>query len=50
MHLKEENNASPKRRYPALYERLIPIALVIIFVAFVVLMVVIVCVLAGLLP
>jgi hypothetical protein len=50
MHLKEEKNASRKRRYPALYERLIPIALVILLVAFVVLIVVIVCVSTGLFP
>lgn len=42
-HMIENSNRSPsKRRYPALYERAVPIALVVIAMAIVVLLVVIV--------
>jgi amino acid transporter len=48
--MKDENKVSPKRQYPPLYERLIPIALVIIIVVIVVLLVIIVLVLTGFFP
>ena len=41
---------TPKRRYPPLYEKLIPVTLGIIFVAMIVLLVFIVGVMAGLIP
>ncbi len=46
----DENSSPPKRRYPPVYEKIIPIALGVIVVAIVVLLLVIVGVLAGVLP
>ena len=43
----EEKKAYPKRQYPAVYEKVIPLALGLIVVAIVVLLVIIVVVLAG---
>ena len=45
--LPDEKKATPKRRYPALYEKIIPLALGLILLAIVVLLVVIVVVFAG---
>ena len=42
-----ENSAPPKRHYPPIYERIIPLALGLIGVAIIVLLVVIVVVLAS---
>jgi hypothetical protein len=42
--------AAPKRRYPAAYERAVPIALVLIALAIVILLVIIVVVAMGLYP
>jgi hypothetical protein len=44
------NDKTPKRQYPPLYERAIPIALGIIIVAIVVLLFIIVAVALGLFP
>ena len=44
----KDKHGSPKRQYPAFYERLIPIALGIIILAIVVLLIVIVGVALGL--
>jgi hypothetical protein len=46
----DEKRASPKRRYPGLYDKAIPIALGIIVLAVVVLLVVIFGVALGLFP
>ena len=43
----DEKKATPKRHYPALYEKIIPLALGLILLAIVVLLVVIVVVFAG---
>jgi uncharacterized RDD family membrane protein YckC len=48
--LRGKANAPPKRHYPPLYEKLIPIALGILVVTILLLLVVIVSVLAGLFP
>jgi hypothetical protein len=48
--LKDKNNVPPKRRYPLLYEKIIPIMLGIIIVAIIVLLVFIIVVLVGLNP
>jgi len=45
--LPDEKKATPKRRYPALYEKIIPLALGLILLAIVVLLVVIVVVFVG---
>jgi hypothetical protein len=45
--LPEEKEAHPKRHYPAVYEKIIPLALGFIAIAIVVLLVIIVVVLAG---
>jgi hypothetical protein len=45
-----QNNPPPKREYPPLYEKVIPIAVGIIVVAIVILLVIIVGVVTGLLP
>jgi len=45
-----DNRRPPKRRYPAVYERLIPVALGIIVLAVVVLLIVIFAVALGLFP
>jgi hypothetical protein len=42
-----ENNAPPKRHYPPIYEKIIPLALGLIGVAIIVLLVIIVVVLVG---
>ncbi len=45
--LPDEKKSTPKRHYPALYEKIIPLALGLILLAIVVLLVVIVAVFAG---
>jgi hypothetical protein len=42
-----ENNPPPKRHYPPIYEKIIPLALGLIALAVIILLVVIVAVLAG---
>jgi len=46
----QHNNPPPKREYPALYEKLIPIAVGIIVFAIVILLLIILGVVTGLLP
>jgi hypothetical protein len=48
--LKDQNNLPPKRRYPPLYEKIIPIVVGIIVVAIIVLLVFIVGIMVGLFP
>ena len=51
MTISQQNDRSPpKRRYPPLYERLVPIALGIVALAIVVLLLVIICVALGFCP
>jgi hypothetical protein len=45
-----EHKTSPKREYPPIYEKLVPIALLIIVVAIVILLIVVLGVLLGLFP
>jgi len=46
----QQNNPSPKREYPPLYEKVIPIAVGIILFAIIVLLVIIIGVVTGLIP
>jgi hypothetical protein len=44
------NSLPPKRKYPPLYEKIIPLALIVIAVAIIALLVIVFAVLLGLLP
>jgi hypothetical protein len=46
----QDNHTPPKRQYPPLYEKLVPIALAIIAIAIVVILIIIVGVALGLFP
>jgi hypothetical protein len=48
--VKQDNREPPKRRYPAFWEKAMPIALVVIILAIVLLLVVVFAVATGLLP